>query len=62
VSSLGEECYWNNLVMKQDLKILATSFCSHLLAAGVVRQINDPNAPLDNMFRVSLNLATGFLI
>lgn len=40
------------MITPQDLKILATQFCTHLLAAGVIRQIEDSGAPLELLFRV----------
>lgn len=49
--------YMENEVTKafniQDLKFLATQFCTHLLAAGVLRQIPDKETPMYNIFKVS---------
>ncbi|XP_076320412.1 uncharacterized protein LOC143230545 [Tachypleus tridentatus] len=39
---------------KQDLKILGAQFCTHLLAAGVLCQIEDENVPLEVLFRPDL--------
>lgn len=41
-------------VSLQELKLLAIQFCTHLLAAGVLRQIPDKDAPLYNIFKVNL--------
>lgn len=53
VSTFSEEHYMRHVVAPQDLKIMATQFCTHLLAAGVIRQIEDTNAPMEMLFRVS---------
>lgn len=52
VSTFSDEHYLRHLVTPQDLKLLAIQFCTHLLAAGVIRQIEDTNAPLELVFRV----------
>lgn len=52
VSAFSEGHYLRHVVASQDLKILATQFCTHLLAAGVIRQIEDANAPMELLFRV----------
>lgn len=54
VSAFSEGHYLRHVVTPQDLKILATQFCTHLLAAGVIRQIEDVNAPLELLFRVRI--------
>ncbi|GIY64075.1 uncharacterized protein CDAR_65241 [Caerostris darwini] len=51
-SAFPDDHYLRFLLSKQDLKILAAQFCTNLLAAGVMRQIEDENAPLANLFRV----------
>ncbi|XP_023214558.1 protein cappuccino-like, partial [Centruroides sculpturatus] len=53
-SAFPEDHYLRYLLTKQDLKILAAQFSTHLLAAGVLRQIEDENAPLEIVFRPDL--------
>nr|XP_042906430.1 formin-2 isoform X2 [Parasteatoda tepidariorum] len=53
-SAFPDDHYLRFLLSKQDLKILAAQFCTNLLAAGVLRQIEDENAPLANLFRPDL--------
>ena len=61
VSTFSEEHYMRHVVAPQDLKIMATQFCTHLLAAGVIRQIEDASAPIELLFRVSCgDLSSGF--
>lgn len=38
-----------------ELKLLASQFCTHLLAAGVLRQLPDPGVPPTTIFRVSFS-------
>ncbi|XP_067119068.1 protein cappuccino-like isoform X1 [Centruroides vittatus] len=40
-----------HLLTQQDLRTLVAQFCTCLLAAGVMRQIEDESMPLDNVFR-----------
>jgi len=55
LSSLQEGHYLKDLLALQDLKILATQFCTLLLAAGVVKQIEEQeNIPADPVFRVGI--------
>ncbi|XP_047493534.1 uncharacterized protein LOC125042112 [Penaeus chinensis] len=54
VSAFSEGHYLRHVITPQDLKILATQFCTHLLAAGVIRQIEDTGAPLELLFRPDL--------
>ncbi|XP_069991455.1 uncharacterized protein [Penaeus vannamei] len=54
VSAFSEGHYLRHVITPQDLKILATQFCTHLLAAGVIRQIEDSGAPLELLFRPDL--------
>ncbi|XP_050687757.1 uncharacterized protein LOC126981101 isoform X3 [Eriocheir sinensis] len=54
VSAFSEGHYMRHVVASQDLKILAAQFCTHLLAAGVIRQIEDTNAPMELLFRPDL--------
>ncbi|KAH6925890.1 hypothetical protein HPB50_011509 [Hyalomma asiaticum] len=53
-TTFPEDHYLRFLLTKQDLKLLAAQFCTHLLAAGVLRQIEDENAPLESLFRPDL--------
>lgn len=53
VSSFPEDHYLRMILAPQDLKILVAQFCTHMLAAGVLRQIPDKDAPLSALFRVS---------
>ncbi|KAK8731548.1 hypothetical protein OTU49_007365 [Cherax quadricarinatus] len=54
VSAFSEGHYLRHVITPQDLKILATQFCTHLLAAGVINQIEDVSAPLELLFRPDL--------
>ncbi|XP_063240371.1 protein cappuccino isoform X2 [Bacillus rossius redtenbacheri] len=54
VSSFAEEHYLRVILTSQDMRILAVQFCTHLLAAGVLRQIPDKDVPLETMFRPDL--------
>lgn len=38
----------------QDLKVLAVQFCTHLLAARVLKQIQDKDVPNYNIFKVRI--------
>ncbi|GAB6021090.1 hypothetical protein CHUAL_003723 [Chamberlinius hualienensis] len=49
-SSFTEGHYLNNII-KHDLKIIAVQFCTHLLACGVLQQIEDADAPLESLFK-----------
>uniref|UniRef100_T1JJV2 FH2 domain-containing protein n=1 Tax=Strigamia maritima TaxID=126957 RepID=T1JJV2_STRMM len=53
-SAFTEDHYLHYLLSKQDLKILATQFCTYLLAAGVLQQIEDIEAPCESLFRPDL--------
>jgi formin 2 len=53
VSAFPEDHYLRLLLTSQDLRILAVQFCTHLLAAGVLRQIPDKDVTLEPLFRVS---------
>lgn len=50
--SFPDDHYLRFLLTRQDIKLLAAQFCTHLLAAGVLCQIEDGNAPLESLFRV----------
>ncbi|XP_021933478.1 formin-2 isoform X2 [Zootermopsis nevadensis] len=54
VSAFPEGHYLRLLLTSQDLRILAIQFCTHLLAAGVVRQIPDKDVTLEHLFRPDL--------
>ncbi|XP_071455083.1 protein cappuccino-like [Hetaerina americana] len=54
VSAFGEDHYLRLLLTPQDLRILAVQFCTHMLAAGVIRQIPDKDVPLEALFRPDL--------
>jgi hypothetical protein len=59
LSAFPEEHYLRLLLTSQDLRILAAQFCTHLLAAGVLRQIPDKDVTLEPLFRVSKLLHNG---
>ncbi|XP_068085299.1 protein cappuccino isoform X2 [Anabrus simplex] len=54
VSAFTEDHYLRLLLTTQDLRILAAQFCTHLLAAGVLRQIPDKDVVLESLFRPDL--------
>ncbi|XP_069704100.1 formin-2 isoform X2 [Periplaneta americana] len=54
VSAFPEDHYLRLLLTCQDLRILAAQFCTHLLAAGVLRQIPDKDVTLEPLFRPDL--------
>ncbi|XP_018335635.1 protein cappuccino isoform X2 [Agrilus planipennis] len=54
LSEFGEDHYLRKVLHGQDLKLLAIQFCTHLLAAGVVKQIPDKDAPMYNIFKPDL--------
>ncbi|KAJ8967555.1 hypothetical protein NQ314_002871 [Rhamnusium bicolor] len=51
LSEFNEEHHISQLLNGQDLKILAVQFCTHLLAAGVLKQIPDKDVPMYNIFK-----------
>ncbi|CAH0555466.1 unnamed protein product [Brassicogethes aeneus] len=51
ISEFNENQYFKELVTGVDLKILAVQFCTHLLAAGVLRQIPDKDVEISNIFK-----------
>lgn len=59
LSAFPEEHYLRLLLTSQDLRIVAAQFCTHLLAAGVLRQIPDKDVTLEPLFRVSKPLHNG---
>lgn len=52
VSSIAENGNFKSLISTQDLKNIGVQYCTHLLAAGVLRQISDKDAPTENVFKV----------
>lgn len=52
-SAFTEGHYLQYVLSKQDLKIIGVQFCTHLLACGVIRQLEDDHAPRtgDPLFR-----------
>jgi hypothetical protein len=52
LTAFSEDHYLRLLLTPQDLKILVAQFATHLLAAGVIKQIVDKDAPLESLFRV----------
>ncbi|CAH2108136.1 unnamed protein product [Euphydryas editha] len=54
LSSVSEDSHLKNLLSSQDLKTLGIQYCTHLLAAGVLRQISDKDAPTENIFKPNL--------
>lgn len=52
MSSVAENNHLNTLLNTQDLKNFGIQYCTHLLAAGVLRQISDKDAPIENIFKV----------
>lgn len=56
VSAFAENHYLRMVLTGQDLRIIGTQYCTHLLAAGVLRQITDKDAPNESIFRVNIML------
>ncbi|CAD0199743.1 unnamed protein product [Chrysodeixis includens] len=54
VSSITDNTHLKTLLSVQDLKNLGIQYCTHLLAAGVLRQISDKDAPIENVFKPNL--------
>ncbi|CAH0407032.1 unnamed protein product [Chilo suppressalis] len=54
LSSLSDNSHWKNKLNLSDLKNLGIQYCTHLLAAGVLRQIADKDAPSENIFKPNL--------
>lgn len=52
-SSTSEDNHLRNILNSQDLKTLGVQYCTHLLAAGVLRQIPDKDAPTEKIFKVT---------
>ncbi|XP_045473458.1 formin-like isoform X3 [Harmonia axyridis] len=51
VSELDENHPLGNSLSEQELKLLAVQFCTHLLAAGVLRQLRDKDVSTCNVFK-----------
>ncbi|RZB39864.1 formin-2 [Asbolus verrucosus] len=51
LSEFSEDHHLVQLRNGQDLKLLAIQFCTHLLAAGVLRQIPDKDVPMYHIFK-----------
>ncbi|KYB25505.1 cappuccino [Tribolium castaneum] len=51
LSEFSEDHHLVQLLNGQELKLLAIQFCTHLLAAGVLRQIPDKDVPMYNIFK-----------
>lgn len=62
VSSITENSHFKTLLSTQDLRSLGIQYCTHLLAAGVLRQISDKDAPTENIFKVNILLTTLYII
>ncbi|XP_075225128.1 formin protein cappuccino isoform X3 [Lycorma delicatula] len=55
VSAFPDEHYLRESFKIQDLRIIATQICTHLLTAGVLRQLPDKDAPsCESLFRPDL--------
>ncbi|CAG9785527.1 unnamed protein product [Diatraea saccharalis] len=54
ISSISENNHLKNILSVSDLKNFGIQYCTHLLAAGVLRQIVDRDAPSENIFKPNL--------
>lgn len=54
LSEFSDDHYLRTLLTGQDLRLLATQFCTHLLVAGVLCQVPDKDVPMESVFRVSV--------
>lgn len=52
LSAFPNEHYLKLLLQLNDWKVIIVQFCTHLLAAGVLRQLSDKDAPIEYLFRV----------
>lgn len=57
LSELTEDSSLQQSLKDQSLKLLAIQFCTHLLAAGVLKQIPEKDVPMYSIFKVSLVVA-----
>lgn len=55
LSEFNEDHQISQLLTAQELKLLVIQFCTHLLAAGVLRQLPDKDVPMYNIFKVIQN-------
>ncbi|KAG5883167.1 hypothetical protein JTB14_010303 [Gonioctena quinquepunctata] len=51
ISEFNDSNNFSDFLNAQDLKILIIRFCTHLLAAGVLKQIPDKDVPMYNIFK-----------
>ncbi|KAI8422362.1 hypothetical protein MSG28_006223 [Choristoneura fumiferana] len=54
MSSISDNNHLKTLLTSQDLKNLGIQYCTHLLAAGVLQQISDKDAPSESIFKPNL--------
>lgn len=54
LSAFPENSLLGSALSRQELKIMASQFCTHLLAAGVLKQLEDEQAPKETLFRPDL--------
>ncbi|XP_073977731.1 formin protein cappuccino isoform X3 [Rhodnius prolixus] len=54
LSAFPNEHYLKLLLQLNDWKVIIVQFCTHLLAAGVLRQLSDKDAPIEYLFRPDL--------
>ncbi|XP_023935351.1 uncharacterized protein LOC112043917 [Bicyclus anynana] len=54
LSSISDDTHLKHSLSCQDLKTLGVQYCTHLLAAGVLQQISDKDAPTENIFKPNL--------
>ncbi|XP_050673792.1 uncharacterized protein LOC126971545 isoform X2 [Leptidea sinapis] len=52
--SATDDTVSKNVLSANDLRSLGIQYCTHLLSAGVLRQLPDKNAPIENTFKPSL--------
>ena len=53
-STLADDSNLKSLLQPNDWRIITIQFCTHLLAAGVIRQLPDKDAPSESLFRVCI--------
>lgn len=56
LSEFTEDNTLQQLLKEHDLKLLAIQFCTHLLAAGVLKQIPEKDVPMYSIFKVSITI------
>lgn len=53
LSAFPEDHYLRQLLKIHDLRVVAAQICTHLLTAGVLKQLHDKDAPAcESLFRV----------